>query len=214
MSTHPNQPSFFHVGVTRATFSLSEHFNEPEQVAAERALAFFESIKDDVRRGVYNRMRDGGRPEGPDTERGNLQVLTIGGGEPSLIAFGTLVQTFVDEFGLLPGRAFPPWKQGTDLFDWTERHGLGVMLESQARGIGQRQGRGSRARERADEVKRIESIAFLIARAIYARGLPGSEDRLHEPFAATFAEFLPRVTEGLEAAGYETARILNGVGVY
>jgi hypothetical protein len=62
--------------------------------------------------------------------------------------------------------------------------------------------------------RQIESVAFLIARAIYTRGLPRTGDFLHEPFAATFVEFLPRVLDGLATAGFETAGVLNGFGVY
>lgn len=216
------QLSFFTVTVPRVRVSLSERFYEAEDVAAERALAFFRSVEDDVRQSVFSKMRDGGE-SGKEKERDNLKSLTIGGDHPALVVYGDLVQTFVDEFGLQPGRAFPPWKEGSDLFEWTLRHGLGQDIERgearilstrEARSVGQLLGRGAVA-EHNDAVRRhVESVAFLIARAIYTRGLPRSGDPLREPFAATFVEFLPAVLDGLEQAGFETAGVLNGVGIY
>lgn len=222
MSTAPEQLSFFRLAVPRVTFTLSEEFYGVEGILAETALAFFESIKEEVRQAVHDRMRDGGAHEG-EKERDNLRALTIGGDFPSLRVYGDLVQTFVDEFGLQPRRAFPPWKKGTDLYDWTLRHGLGQDTERgearflssrEARAIGQMLGRGAAAEHNRAVERHIESVAFLIARAIYNRGLPRPGDFLHEPFAATFEEFLPRVQAGLEEACFRAADIVNGVGVY
>lgn len=220
MST-PLQPSFFFVPRPRLRVTLSERFNEPEDVAAERALAFFESIREEVRQGVFDRMRDGGEHEG-EKERENLKATTVGGLAPALFVYGDRVQTFVDEFGLNPQRAFPPWREGSPLYEWTLRHGLGqdtskgearFLTPSEARAAGQLLGGGTAKAHREGVTRHVETVAFLIARAIYTRGLPRPGDFLHEPFAATFEEFLPRVLEGLGEAGFETAGILNGFGI-
>lgn len=222
MSTTPEQLSFFTLAVPRVTVTLSEEFFGVEGILAERALAFFEEIKEEVRQAVHDRMRDGGEHEG-EKERDNLSALTIGGDEPSLRVYGDLVQTFIDEFGLQPQRAFPPWRAGSPLYDWTLRHGLGqdtskgearFLSPSEARAAGQYLGKGAAKSHREQVERQIESVAFLIARAIWTRGLPRSGDPLHEPFAKTFEEYLPRVRAGLEAACFEAAGIANGVGVY
>jgi hypothetical protein len=217
----PEQTSFFIVPRPRVRVTLSERFNEPEDVAAERALAFFESIREEVFGAVFERMRDGGEHKG-EKERENLRATTVGGLAPALFVYGTLVQTFVDEFGLQPQRAFPPWKEGSPLYEWTLRQGIGqdtskgearFLTPSEARAAGQLLGGGTAKAHREGVVRHVETVAFLIARAIYTRGLPRPGDVLHEPFAATFEEFLPRVLDGLGQAGFETAGILNGFGI-
>lgn len=221
MST-PEQLSFFTVTVPRVTVTLSAQFYGVEDTLSAAALDFFETIKEEVRAAVFDRMRDGGEHEG-EKERENLKALTVGGDNPALFVYGDLVQTFVDEFGLQPQRAFPPWKAGTPLYEWTLRHGIGqdssqgearFLTPSEARAAGQYLGKGTAKAHREMVEAHIESVAFLIARAIWTRGLPRAEDYLHEPFAATFAEYLPRVLDGLARVGFEVAQTINGVGVY
>lgn len=222
MTTSAAQLSFFTVPPPRVTISLSEEFFGVEDIVTAAALRFFESIEAEVREAVRDRMRDGGEHEG-EKERDNLTSTTIGGDSPALVVYGTLVQTFVDEFGLQPQRAFPPWRKGSPLYEWAERHGIGQDIErgearfltpSEARAAGQFLGAGTAKAHRERVERQIETAAFLIARAIYTRGLPRSGDPLREPFAQTFAEYLPRVQRGLEEAAFEAAGIVNGVGVY
>jgi hypothetical protein len=216
------QLSFFIIPVPRVTFTFSEEFAGVEDIVAEAALRFLESMRPQVTEAVRERMRDGGEHEGLK-ERDNLTSVTLGGDAPSLRVFGTLVQTAVDEFGLQPQRAFPPWKKGSDLYDWTLRHGIGQDTEAgearklstrEARAVGQLLGRGAVAAHNRGVERHVESVAFLIARAIYNRGLPRPGDFLHEPFAATFQEFLPAMRDGLTEAVFEAAGIVNGVGVF
>jgi hypothetical protein len=216
------QASFFTVGVPRVTINLSEAFNSPADVLAERALAFFLEIREEVYQAVFDRMRDGGEHKG-EKERENLKATTTGGDFPALRVYGDLVQSFVDEFGLQPQRAFPPWREGSPLYDWTLRHGFGQDTERgerrflsarEARAVGQLLGRGASAEHNESVKRQIESVAFLIARAIWQRGLPRPGDYLHEPFAQTFEEYLPKVYDGLATVMFETAKEINGVGVY
>jgi hypothetical protein len=222
VTTQPAQLSFFTLRVPRVTISLSEEFFGVEGILAETALQFFQSIEADVREAVRGRMRDGGAHEG-EKERDNLASTTIGGDSPSLRVYGTLVQTFVDEFGLQPQRAFPPWRKGSPLYEWALRHGIGQDTErgearfltpSEARAAGQFLGAGTAKAHREGVERQVETAAFLIARAIYTRGLPRPNDPIREPFAQTFEEFLPEVRRGLEEACFRAADIVNGVGVY
>jgi hypothetical protein len=222
VSQTPEQLAFFTVRVPRVTVNLSAEFYGAEDLLAEGALRFFEQIREEVREAVFERMRDGGEHSG-EKERDNLKALTIGGDAPALRVYGDLVQTLVDEFGLQPERAFPPWRAGSPLFEWTLRHGLGqdtskgearFLTPREARAAGQLLGGGTAKSHREAVERQIESVAFLIARAIYRRGLPRPDDFLHEPFEETFNEFLPRVLDGLAAVESQVADAINGVGVY
>src|SRR6266404_2802776 len=105
----------------RLMFSFDSRFFSMADTLSERALRYFEGIEQEVYDSVYLKMRDdrGG-------ERENLKVLTIGGDSPTLAAFGTLVQTWVDEFGLEPG-TFPPFGPESLLYNWVAKH-LDVSL--------------------------------------------------------------------------------------
>lgn len=184
----------------------------PDFIALE-ALRYFQGIEDAVYGGVFERMRDGGGAQSDRSERGSLRTLTIGGDSPSLRAWSDLVQAWVDEFGLDAGKAFPPWKEGSSLYGWVLSHDMGVggLLESQPRALGQLLGAAGGKSEAERATKRTESVAFLIARAIWERGLPAPDDYLHSPFHNTFLEFAPAVEEHLFALGFEAAQRFNGV---
>lgn len=197
-------------------FQLGSAFADTPDFLAQEVLSYFESLRDPLHDGVYSRMRDGGGPETATKERGSIQVLTIGGDAPSIRAWSDLVQAWVDEFGLEARKAFPPWKEGSRLFGWVVSHnnmgvGIGGLLESQRRALGQLLGAAGGASEAERATKRTESVAFLIARAIWERGLPAPGDYVHAPFHSTFLEFAPAVEDRLFALGFEAAQRFNGV---
>lgn len=123
----------------------------------------------------------------------------------SLSIFNDTIQAAVDETGARPH--FPPYRIGSKLFRWVQRHGMGAtLLGAQSRGISA-QARAATRRELAGRFnpqlvrlfsveagrkavkdtqdnldKRTERISFLIARAQSKRGLPRPGDLLNAPF--------------------------------
>jgi hypothetical protein len=134
--------------------------------------------------------------------------------------YNTIIQAAVDETGTVPH--FPPYKAGSDLFRWVLRKGF-KPTPKQSRGTATRIGRAqakaagldkgsvkvagrvaaNRAADRA--VKEIESISFLIARAISRRGLPRPGDPIRKPFG-TFLRKAPNFS-------YLTFNAATGKGV-
>lgn len=112
--------------------------------------------------------------------------------------YNTIIQAAVDETGARPH--FPPYKQGSDLFRWVLRKGFSPAPSRQSRqraaSVGRKYaraagysketikiaGRVAANAEATKQTKAIESISFLIARAISRRGLPRPGDKLREPF--------------------------------
>ena len=84
------------------------------------------------------------------------------------------------EFGRRPGGAMPPWKEGSPLYRWVVRN-----LES-------RDGD-------------FESAAFLVARAIARRGIPG-----RRMFARAFEENQSRIDKRIRELMDEIARVVGG----
>lgn len=125
--------------------------------------------------------------------KGNLNV--------SLRVYNTVIQALVDEFGAKPH--FPPYKKGSKLYGWVIRKGLAARLTPSARaavkravvkgakeaGAFKNEARiigkfaADRAAARAD--KKIEGVAFAIAKSISRRGLPRKGDPLRKPFDTT-----------------------------
>jgi hypothetical protein len=174
----------------------NDAFENAPDVVAQQAALFFETIKDEIAESARTKMR-----EWRGDEKRDIQATVFPGiyNQTSLIVGGDLVQTYVDEFGLEARKCFPPWREGTLLFQWVIDKLAPQPLPVQ--------------HPRVEESKRLLnaqlSASFAVAVAINQRGLPAPADYLHEPFAATFEEFLPRVTEGLIKAGIRAASIIN-----
>jgi hypothetical protein len=196
---------------THLAFHLGEGFFGGADFASEGALSYFMSVESAVEAAVKERMRDGGDSNHDHVkERDSIMGLTIGGDNPTLAVWSDVIQAAVDETGAT-FRNMPPWKEGTSLYAWVEARGLGGLLVSQRRALGQLLGRQGAADEAEASKKRTESISYLIARSIWQRGLPGPEDFIHAPFHNTFLEFLPDVVENLQRIGFETAQHVNGL---
>lgn len=161
-------------------------------------------LGDDLRADVREEQR---KDTGQERERTRIKVTSRRGGMlRSLSIYNTSIQAAVDETGARPH--FPPYKQGTKLYGWVQRHNIGggVLLGSQRRGIAA-QGRASTRAElrgrfnedlrklfiraggqaavaatQARLDKQTERVSFLIARAQSRRGLPRPGDALRAPF--------------------------------
>ena len=130
------------------------------------------------------------------SRKGGLNVL--------LSVYNTSIQGNVDETGAKPH--FPPYKQGSKLFAWVSRKGLAntrsrdtINARAKATRARVRESGGDnearkaagafrRGRDAQINARRIESVAFLVARAISRRGLPRPGDALRQPFEKTRAE--------------------------
>ena len=84
------------------------------------------------------------------------------------------------EFGRRPGGAMPPWREGSPLYRWVVRN-----LESRDGGF--------------------ESAAFLVARAIARRGIPG-----RRMFARAFEENQSRIDKRIRELMDEIVRRVGG----
>ena len=84
------------------------------------------------------------------------------------------------EFGRRPGGAMPPWREGSPLYRWVVRN-----LESQSGDF--------------------ESVAFLVARAIVRRGIPG-----RRMFARALEENQGRIDKRIRELLDEIARLVGG----
>lgn len=177
-------------------FRRNDAFENAPEVVTQQAALFFDSIKQEIADSARSKMR-----EWRGNERKDLSATVFPGiyNQTSLIVGGDLVQTFVDEFGLPPRKCFPPWAEGSLLFQWVVE-----KLAPQPLPV---------KRPRVDDDRRLRnaqlSASFAVAVAINQRGLPAPSDYLHEPFKATFEEYLPRVMEGLVNAGRRAASIIN-----
>jgi hypothetical protein len=63
-----------------------------------------------------------------------------------------------------------------------------------------------------DDPNKAKGVAFVVARAIHARGLPAPDDYLHRPFKTAFEEMMPGVELGIHDAVNEAAILINGGG--
>ena len=84
------------------------------------------------------------------------------------------------EFGRRPGGAMPPWREGSPLYRWVVRN-----LESQGGDF--------------------ESVAFLVARAVARRGIPG-----RRMFARAFEDNQSRIDRRIRELVDEIARRVGG----
>jgi hypothetical protein len=177
-------------------FTRNDAFENAPEVVAQQAGLFFESIKDEISESVRGKMR-----EWRGNEKRDVNAVIYPGiyDQVSLIVGGDLVQTYVDEFGLPARKCFPPFGKDSILFQWVVE-----VLAPQPLPV---------QRPRVDEDQRLLnaqlSATFAVALAINQRGLPAPADYLHQPFKATFEEFLPRVLDGLLQAGLRAASIIN-----
>jgi hypothetical protein len=177
-------------------FRRNDAFENAPEVVMQQAALFFESIKDEIANSARDKMR-----EWHGDEKRDVQASVYPGiyNQVSLIVGGDLVQTYVDEFGLPAHKVFPPWKPGSLLFQWVVE-----KIAPQPLPV---------TRARVDEEQRAlnaqVNVSFAVALSIFQRGLPAPADYLHQPFAATFEQFLPRVMEGLVQAGVRAASIIN-----
>jgi hypothetical protein len=192
---------------TRVTVQLATR--EAEVVFAQEVRAGLGELGRELTGRIRDKMReDEGR------EKKNVRPRITGSGyRLRLVVFGDLPQTFVDEYGRRKGTpvvravrmrsprgkeftrrvqsytGLPPYKRGTPLYKWAERHGFfsGVgqapLLASQARALGQLLGREGLAEFRGNQVQRNESRAFLLARKIARDGIPA-----RRPFERTAEE--------------------------
>lgn len=140
---------------------------------------------------------------GQERARTVFRVTSRSGGLNVLLrVYNDTIQGNVDETGAKPH--FPPYKAGSKLYQWVLRKGL---AEGSKTRLGGQQRRAISARVRADARaggasraeatlagrqavkdtaarldKQVESVSFLIARAISRRGLPRPGDPLRKPF--------------------------------
>lgn len=130
--------------------------------------------------------------------------------------YNTSIQAAVDETGAKAH--FPPYKAGSNLFRWVSRKGLAPKPTRQTRQEASRGLRGVEARVTANKdaarrVKQIESISFLIARAISRRGLPRPGDPLRSPFATVSKTFGAYSRKVIDRATFQAvSRINKGQG--
>jgi len=177
-------------------FRRNDAFENAPDIVAEQAGLFFDTIKDDIAESVRGRMREWRGEEKRDVSANVFPGIY---NQMSLIVGGDVVQTFTDEFGLPARKVFPPFGQGSLLFQWVVDKLAPQPLPVE--------------KPRVDEDKRLLnaqlSATFAVALAINQRGLPAPSDYLHEPFKQTFEEYLPRVLEGLVNVGVRAASIIN-----
>lgn len=175
---------------------LNSAFENAPEIIIKEAERFFDTVKQEIADSAVAKMR-----EWRGNEKRDISSTVFSGiyNQTSMIIGGDLVQTYVDEFGLAPGKCFPPYREGSLLFEWVVE-----KLAPQPLPV---------LRSRNDDDSRLRraqlSASYNVARAINERGLPAPADYLHEPFKATFEEYLPRVTEGLREAGARAAAIIN-----
>lgn len=148
-----------------------------------------EALGKRLRTSARSRMRE-------DTERSKnslkIEVKGLGLGL-RLEVFSTLVQAFVDAFGMRAGR-FPPYRKGSRIYKWAERKSKGYLSADVIRvkakqAISHLSRRPAKVKSRLKRVKNvssgrnrvsstrtarersIEKQAFLVARHIYERGI-------------------------------------------
>lgn len=184
--------------------------------AREAEIVFAQEVRaglGELGRELVERIRDKMR-EDEGKEKKNVRPRITGSGyRLRLIVFGDLPQTSVDEYGRRKGTpivrevrmrstrgkeftrrvqsytGLPPYRRGTSLYKWAERHGFfsgagqAPLLASQARALGQLLGRDGLSEFRGSQVQRNESTAFLLARKIARDGIPA-----RRPFERTAEE--------------------------
>lgn len=200
VSDLPDEPPRIHVSA-RGEYHLSAAFFQGADFAAARALEYFQSVESQMLQDVRGRMRlDLG------AEREDARTQTVGGMNPSLHVFGTLVQSFVDETGAHWTDKMPPWDRESGLYGWVGRH---LQIDWQPP-------QNPRNPNLTDEERRIraqEWVTYRLAKAIFERGLPAPSDYLHRPFGATFDEWQPAVDQKMAEIGFIAAEHMNGVQI-
>lgn len=158
---------------------------EGELVFAQEIRSGLRTLGETLASRVRAKMR-----EDTGEEKKNVRASIKGASfRLTLIVSGDKPQTLVDEYGRKAGAKLPPYKRGSNLYKWAERKGMfagtgrAPLLASQARALGQIQGRGAAAGFNERNIKRNESTAFLIARKIARDGIPA-----RKPFERTAKE--------------------------
>jgi hypothetical protein len=184
------------------------------------------------------------------TEARNIKYEVRGSGlAKTLFVFGSLVQLFIDEYGLAPG-TFPPWDVGSRLYRYvdkknlvareerSEHHNFGVRRRARkvshvtsrrprATGAGgtqpstppvgtrvKRRRRAAkpgadpqerrRARASATREKATRRLAFLVARAIFERGIKAGR-----PIARTFESNRAKIVRDIANAFVRATNKIN-----
>lgn len=145
-----------------------------------------------LRTSAQSRMR---RDRGDEEKSLRVEVKSQGA-NAQLTVYSTLVQAFVDAYGMSRGK-FPPFQVGTPLYRWAERRASGIQSKtvklegSSERGLSHlsRKPRVAKTTTKAKRTKRpkgvtlnsgqrrraknsdAKRIAFLAARTIYEKGI-------------------------------------------
>ena len=163
--------------------------NKAPQILARNLRGGLLGLGKRFRASAQSRMREDSKQE-----KKSLVIRVEGqGANLSLTVFSTLVQAFVDAYGMKRGK-FPPFKRGSRLYSWAQRKSRGI--ESRAVKLVNRPTRGlssltRRPIQKAKRLKRASDsgkpmsrdkratakeqstrrLAFLAARTIFEQGI-------------------------------------------
>jgi hypothetical protein len=180
----------------RFKFVVTPQFYNVTSFISEYAIRYFEESRERYEEGVRSRMR-----EASGDEKRGVESVTIAGPSPRVLVYNTTVQGWIDEYGLEPGKVFPPFGEDSQLFDWVVS-----VLNPQA---------AATNHPRVDEGRRLLNAqlgaTFAVALSINERGFPGPNDYIHAPFHNTFLEEQPEFITAMEAISQEAAQYVNGL---
>lgn len=178
----------------KTRYANLDGINKAEKIIAANLRGSLEGIGKRLITSAQTRMRENTR-----ASKRSLRFVVRGRGlNLSLDVFSTLIQAFIDAYGL-PKGTFPPYQQGTKLYAWAEKNfqeGFEGAIKHKAsfnrRELRQRRklssGRNFRVREvkkvkgpRANSSQRmqrrdkdIRRFSFLAARSIFRKGIAPS----------------------------------------
>lgn len=181
-------------------------------IVSDQVADYFDYVAPSILRDLRSKMRvglSGEQREGIDVK------VTRGPKQSSLSMRPTTVQGAIDEVGLEPGKAFPPYGFGTTLYAWVYAH-FTTAIERGSKRVDSFT--GSNFAEWLDPTKHIstfhgdrtESFSFLVARAINKRGQPAPMFMLGRPFFNTREDWREEIEAGLKATLWKAALIING----
>lgn len=147
----------------------------------------FSALGSHLAKSAKKRMR---RDTG-EAQKGLVPQISGSGIDLKLTVVTPYIQAVVDAYGVKPRRAFPPWQRGSRIYAWAYRHSRSWDTEEAVRNVPKVRGitkltrvTGGRFKRgnvplapvtrRANRDRKLDRIAFLVARSVFRKGIPPS----------------------------------------